>query len=211
MAGLRDTVLAAAQMAAANPVAANNPDVWRSLRNAALNSFEEGFTALTSPNSPYTWEQRIILRGTQPDSGRQAFRFPFAVDIVGFVPRIVSILPLNGALLTATLDDVDVQIDLNNQNKITNSNGVTTPAGQGVTSSSFVNLASISVQTPRLFGLRLAGTNPEVGFTLRWTQPPPSPAAPYYNDVLVKVGIYAYEWCETPSSNVSRALRGPGM
>jgi hypothetical protein len=209
MAGLRDTVLAAAQAAAANPVAANNPDTWRALRNAALNSFEEGFTALTTPNSPYTWEQRLLLRGAQPDSGRQAFRFPFAVDIVGFRPVVIGVLPTNGALLNATADDIDVQIDLNNQNKITNSNGLTTAGGIGA--SSFVSLGSIGVQVPRIMGLRLAGTNPEVGFTVRWTQPPPSSAAPYYNDVIVKIGIYAYEWSEQPSANVSRALRGPGM
>ena len=209
MSGLRDTVLAAAQAAAANPVAANNPDMWRRLSDAAMNSFEDGFTALTAPNSPYTWEQRIILRGSQADSGRQAFRFPFAVDIVGFNPVVISILPLVGGLLVPQIADIDVQIDLNNQNKITNSNGITTPGGTGA--SSFVGLSQIAVFTPRLFGLRLQGENPEVGFTTRWSQPPPSAAAPFYNDCLIKVGIFAYEWCRTPSSNVSRALRGPGQ
>jgi len=209
MAGLRDTVLAAASLAATNPIAANNPDVWRSLRLAALNSFEEGFTALTAPNSPWTWEQRIVLRGSQADSGRQTFRFPYAVDIVGLNPVIVSILPLaDPPVVNATIADIDVQIDLNNQNKLTNSNGVTTPGGTGA--SSFVSLGQIAIFTPRVMGLRLAGTNPEMGFTLRWTQPPPSAATPFYNDVLVKIGIFAYEWNEQPSANVGRSLRSPG-
>ena len=71
-----------------------------------------------------------------------------------------------------------------------------------------MTLGSIGVQEPVLFGAALKDPRPELGFTMRWTQPPVgSPLVQIFSDVFIKITVYYFPLYPQESSNVAPSLR----
>jgi len=165
------------------PVLGSDPAELEALTRAVRESTMDGFAAESAPVAPYRWEQRIQFLGSQLQSNREQFVFPFGVEVLGYIPTIVSLDTPPGAL-APTIDDIDVAIDVNQQQYVTNANGVTTPGGtQG---GNFITLRTIQILDAALFRLQIVGVNPVMGFTLRWKR-----GANIYQDAIVGIGIVA--------------------
>jgi hypothetical protein len=148
----------------------------------------EGIVALHAPASPMSWEVRTILRGSTPFGPRVPFRFPRPVEIVGFFPTVIPILPASGGGTVPTTDSIAVSIDTDNQNYITTGDGISTNAGG--TAGPFVTLSGMSVQVPRVLGYKLRNPTPDIGFTFQWKIDPG--ATPFiFRDVIIGMMIYA--------------------
>jgi len=169
------------------PADGSDPRLLARLEKYAKEAFE-GIVALHAPASPMTWEVVSILRGSTLEGPRQPFRFPRPVEIVGFFPTVIPILPASGGGTVPTADSIAVKIDTDNQNYITSGDGISTNVGG--TAGPFVTLSSIGVQVPRVVGYKLRNPTPDIGFTLRWKIDPG--ASPFiFRDSIVSIGIYA--------------------
>lgn len=168
------------------PADGSDPRLLSRLEKYAKEVFE-GIVALHAPASPMTWEVVSILRGSTIAGPRQPFRFPRPVEIVGFFPTVIPILPASGGATIPTTDSIACQIDTDNQNYITSGDGISTNAGG--TAGPFVTLSSLSVQTPRILGYKLRNPTPDIGFTFRWKIDPG--ATFIFRDSLISMVIYA--------------------
>lgn len=176
------------QRAYQNPSDASNPALLERLKKSAENAWE-GIVALHAPASPMTWQSRAMILGAVQQTNRVSFRFPRPVEIVGFLPILTVIPSDDDTLQTPSTDVIDVQIDTDNQNYMTNSSGVSSNAGNGSNSSPFVVLSGMSVQVPRIVGYKLRTPTPDIGFTYRWTLSVADGAI--YNDCLISMVMYA--------------------
>lgn len=148
----------------------------------------EGMVSLTAPASPMTWEPVSILRGATLEGPRVPFRFPRPVEICGFFPTVLPILPATGGATVPTTDSIAVKIDTDNQNYMTSGDGISTNAGS--TAGPYVTLSSMSVQVPRVLGYKLRNPTPDIGFTFRWKLDP-GVAPGIFRDVIISMAIYA--------------------
>jgi len=170
-----------------DPSAGSDPRLLGRLEKYAKEAFE-GIVALHAPMSPMTWEPTTILRGSSLQGTRTPFRFPRPVEIVGFFPVVIPILPASGGATVPTTDQIAVQIDTDNQNYLTSGDGVSTNLGGSA--GPFVTLSSMSVQVPRVLGYKLRNPTPDIGFTYRWKIDPG--LTPFiFRDVLISMGIFA--------------------
>jgi hypothetical protein len=170
-----------------NPGDGSDPRLLARLEKYAREAFE-GIVALHAPASPMTWEPVSILRGLSLTGPRVPFRFPRPVEIVGFFPTVLPILPASGGGTVPTTDSIAVAIDTDNQNYITSGDGISTNAGG--TAGAFVTLSSMSVQVPRVLGYKLRNPTPDIGFTYRWKlDPGVSPGI--FRDSIISMAIYA--------------------
>jgi hypothetical protein len=170
-----------------NPADGSDPRLLARLEKYAREAFE-GIVALHAPASPMTWETRTILRGSTLLSPRVSFRFPRPIEIVGFFPTIIPILPATGGAAVPTTDAVACAIDTDNQNFITAGDGISTNAGG--TAGNFVTLSSLSVQVPRVLGYKLRNPTPDIGFTYQWKIDPG--LTPFiFRDIIIGMTIYA--------------------
>jgi hypothetical protein len=169
------------------PADASDPRLLARLEKYAKEAFE-GIVALHAPASPMTWETVSILRGASTAGPRQPFRFPRPVEIVGFFPTVIPILPASGGATVPTTDSIAVQIDTDNQNYITSGDGISTNAGG--TAGPFVTLSALSVQVPRVLGYKLRNPTPDIGFTFRW-KIDPGAAPGIFRDVIIGMAIFA--------------------
>jgi hypothetical protein len=170
-----------------DPSAGSDPRLLARLEKYAKEAFE-GIVALHAPASPMTWETVSILRGSSLTGPRTPFRFPRPVEIVGFFPTVLPILPASGGATVPTTDSIACQIDTDNQNYITSGDGISTNAGG--TAGNFVTLSALSVQVPRVVGYKLRNPTPDIGFTFRWKIDPG--ASPFImRDVIIGMVIYA--------------------
>jgi hypothetical protein len=180
-------VLRFCDRALVDPASASDPRLLDRLTKYAREAFE-GIVALHAPASPMTWEATTVMVGATQQSTRQGFRFPRPVEIVGFFPVVIPILPASGGGTVPTTDSLAVQIDTDNQNYITSGDGVSTNAGGSA--GPFVTLSALSVQVPRVLGYKLRNPTPDIGFTYRWKLA--TGAAPgIFRDSLVSMGIFA--------------------
>lgn len=183
LAGLADKVLAFTSRARRSPADAVNPAYLEALERAAKESFAGAFVALHAPMAPETWEIRTALPGSSPTSDRVPLDFPRAVEIVGMYPSIVS---TGGSGIAATLNDVDVQIELDAEHRITTSKGLSgTPQNGTGSGNSFVTLAAMGIQTPRLHALRLEAARPQLAATFAWKR-----GANVYQDAIIALAIF---------------------
>jgi len=170
-----------------DPTAATDPRLLGRLQKYAREAFE-GIVALHAPASPMSWESVSILRGSTLQGPRNSFKFPRPVEIVGFFPTVIPILPASGGGTVPTTDSIAVQIDTDNQNYITSGDGISTNVGG--TAGPFVTLSSMSVQVPRVLGYKLRNPTPVIGFTYRWKIDPG--ATPFiFRDIIIGMGIFA--------------------
>jgi hypothetical protein len=153
----------------------------------AQEAFDGSFVAEVAPASPHTWEAVAVLRGSTLTGPRVPFRFPRPVEICGFLPTVMPILPASGGAAVPTTDSIAVQVDTDNENYITAGDGISTNLGG--TAGPFVTLTAMSVLTPRVVGYKLRNPTPNIGFTFRWKlDPGPSPFI--FRDVIVGMAIF---------------------
>lgn len=189
------------------PDFAVRPENLRALREKARRSLQGMHTALNAPNAPYSWENRVIMPVAAALSERIAYKFPQNMDVVGFNPVLTdlgvvapSFVPGN---VMPSLADFDVAIDINNENLLTNLEGVTSPVAGATRGGTFISLASIGILVPRLFALKLISAAPEIGMTFR-----PKRGANVYRDTMISVTMFVRRKDSRPSANVSSAAEG---
>lgn len=187
--GLASVVIDFVQRVGSAPKLATDPGELAALVNAARRSWDGAFGARNAPIAPMTWEQQVLLPGAAIVSERVAFRFPYAMEIVGLYASVVPLLPAAGGAAVPTLDDLQVQLDLNNTNQLTTLEGVSTAAPGAARGGTFVTLGALHINPSRLLGLKLRSPNPEVGATFRWKQGG-GPIAPVYRDSLVALAMF---------------------
>jgi len=185
---LRYKILSFVDRARKQPAAASDPRLLDDLDRAAQESFDGSFVAMSAPASPMSWESVSILRGATLTGPRVPFRFPRPVEIVGFLPTVLPILPASGGGTVPTTDSIACAIDTDNQNYLTAGDGISTNAGS--TAGPYVTLTALSVQAPRVVGYKLRNPTPDIGFTFRWKLDP-GVAPGIFRDVLVSMAIYA--------------------
>lgn len=188
------------------PDFAVRPENLRALRNKARASLQGMHTALVAPNSPYSWENRVIVPVAAGLAERIAYKFPQNMDVVGFNPVLTdlgvvapSFVPGN---VLSSQNDWDVAIDINNENILTNLEGVSTSVG-GTRGGQFISLASVGILVPRLFALKLISMAPEIGMTFRSKR-----GANVFRDVMISVTMFVRRKDNRPSANVSSAAEG---
>lgn len=165
------------------PVLGTDPDELKALEGSALNSFDGAFVALHAPMAPDTYEARGMLLSGSAESDLLSMRFPSRVQIVGMLPTIV---PYGAQGRRPTLDDIDVSMSsFSGKTNLTSATGITTPAGGGK-DGTFVTLSGMSVQAPRLHGIRLDAPTPEVHWKFRWKLGPGT-----YQDAIVTMLVFA--------------------
>lgn len=199
---IRSMVLEFLGRAQRSPRIATDPAEIEALRRRVLEDPSGGFGALVAPIAPMTWEQRVLLTGAAPQSERIPFKFPYAMEIVGMMGILESTGAPGGAVLP-TLNSVDVQIDVNNQNFATSLEGVSTSVPGATRGGSFVSLAAVSIQAPRLTSLLLTSPAPEVGATFRWKR-----GAGVYQDTLISLALFVRRLGENESANVAVTAKG---
>jgi hypothetical protein len=168
------------------PALASDPDELDNLENAALTSFQGAFAALNAPIAPLNWEVRTMFLSTTAVSERITLDIPFPCMFVGAYASVEPIANASGVVPTTT--SIDVTIDLNLHEYATNIQGTTTPVPNGTPSKdgTFVTLASLSVQAPRLWGWVIPYRTAQVGVTFRWKQ-----GAGVYCNSIVSITFYA--------------------
>jgi len=183
---LKQFVLDYVNLARRKPALASDPGELDSLENAALTSFQGAFGALHAPIAPMTWEARTLFPGANPVSERVQLDIPFPCMLVGAYTYVRAIG--TGAQI-ATTDDVDVTIDLNVHEYLTQIQGTTTtvPAGQPMRDGTFVTLTSLGVNGgARLMGWVIPYRTAQLGVTFRWKQ-----GAAVYQTAHVGITFYA--------------------
>ena len=167
-----------------NPSDAGDPNLLNRLEKYAKQAWE-GIVALHAPASPMTWETRMIMRGSVQTSNRVSFRYPRPVEVVGFLPTLITLT--TGGASTPSTDVLQVSIDTDNQNYLTSGEGVSTNAGGNV--GPYVTLSAMSVQVPRIVGYKLENPTPDIGFTFRWGVDVSGGAV--FKDCIIAMAMYA--------------------
>lgn len=170
-----------------NPTDASDPRLLDQLARAAQEAFDGAFVAFSAPVSPLSWESVSILRGATLTGPRVPFRFPRPVEICGFFPTVLPILPASGGGTVPTTDSIACAIDTDNQNYLTAGDGISTNAGG--TAGPYVTLSALSIQAPRVVGYKLRNPTPDIGFTFRWKLDPQ--AGVIFRDVVIGMAIFA--------------------
>jgi hypothetical protein len=202
----RGEVIAWARAVLIRPALGSDPAELNQLIEDAKRSWDGAFAAEHAPIAPLSWEERVLLSGTGVQSERVAFKFPQAMEIVGMFAFVETVT--DGALVVPTLSSIDVYLDINLQNNLTQLDGVTTSAPGATRGGNFVTLAGLHVNAPRLMGLKLWGPAPEFGATFKYKQG--TPQAPFYEDAMVGVQLYVRELDDGKyrGANVADQLRG---
>ena len=173
-----------ATRALADPSWASNPTVLKGLLKRAQESFEGAFGVLAAPMADLTWEIRMSLAGDTLQTNRTPLIYPRPCEIVGMLPIVVPTTATVG-LITPTINDVDVQIDVNSEEYLTSGQGISSPAATS-SAGAFVTLASMSIQTPRLLGKKLRQPQPNLGFIYRWKR-----GTGVYQDAFITTAVFA--------------------
>jgi hypothetical protein len=182
MGSLAYTVLDFIDRLRKQPDAATDPRLLARLERFARESWDGAFVALHAPMAPLTWEARALLPSASPETNRIPLRFPRPVEILGFFPTVIDTDAATG--VSHTLNTLDVSLDINATDRVTSGEGVSTAAGG--TAGTFVTLAALGIQAPRLVGLKLRNSNPDMGFVFRSKR-----GSGVFNSALVTVATFA--------------------
>lgn len=169
---LSQYVLDFINMVKMKPALASDPELLDNLENAALTSMQGAFAALHAPIAPVNWETRTQFLSGSATSERIQLDIPFPCMLVGCFPWLEPI-GAAGGLVVPTLNSIDVSIDLNQHEYMTNAQGTTTPVvGAQITrDGTFVNLQSLGVNGgARLVGWVVPYRTAQLGVTFRWKQ-----------------------------------------
>jgi hypothetical protein len=137
--------------------------------------------------APFTWEVQATLGGAVLQTGRIPLRFPKPVEIVGFYPSIVDGSAAGGGLVSASLDDVLVLLDANEERRFTNRLEQTAAAATGA---GFVTLGALgAARAQRFLDLKLRNAAPDIGVQFRWKRDPSAGAI--FEDAIVCLAFFA--------------------
>ena len=189
------------------PATGVDPAELAALRKAADEDLDGFHTALTAPNAPYSWENRVILLGAQALSERINFPFPQNMNLTGMNPTLVDLGVVAPTFVPGNvlpgLNDIDCQVDINNENFLTSLEGISSPVAGATRGGTFVTLASIGILVPRIVGLILESKTPQIGMTFRWKR-----GVGVYRDTVISVTMFVRRPSRMISSNVASAARG---
>lgn len=130
---------------------------------------EQIYAANHAPIAPYTWDVRADLPTAVESTARIPVAFQRPVEIVGAFATVTALLPLaGGGLVVPTVDNVDVRVDMNNQDRFTNR--LEGGAVAGAPGQTQVPLAAMSTQVPRLLRIQAVNAAPDFGFEFSWRQ-----------------------------------------
>lgn len=135
------------------------------------------------PFSNDTWEASVSLLGDRIQSEQEPILFPDACRIVGLYPSI-TLNDDNTGLLTPTLDDILVSLNMNQQRNYTANVGQTSQARNG---SAFVTLNALNTAI-RDLNIVVDTPRPQAGFACRWKRFINS-TTPIYRDVIVSLAL----------------------
>lgn len=181
---LAEEILAYLAKARQSPAFASDPVLLDSLEKSARNSMEGAVAALHAPVASDTWESRAILMSDAQQSERVPVRIPYESVIVGLYPSVLPVSSENYTRAYPSLNDIDVSIDIDNKETLTSAQGVTVP-GSTVRDGTFVSLAAMSIQVPRLTWIVLDKVSNDIGVTFKWKL-----SAGRYQDALVSLAFY---------------------
>lgn len=133
------------------------------------------------PVAPDTWEVRDLLLNTQLMGSRIPIEFPGPSIVVG-CKAVVRQNSNVGGLLIPNEDDMLALIDLDNQRRFTNTQGIATAAGLD---SSFATISALDTRF-RDLQLNLDSPRPVLGVTFRWR--PTTPAL--FEDAMVSLAFF---------------------
>jgi len=145
---------------------------------------EQLIAALHAPVAPYTWEVQALLARTAIETGRIPLRWNRPVEILGFYASVRQASAVGGLILP-TPDDVVVALSANQENRFTNRLEDAAATGQA---ESFVTLAALSVQVPRLTRIQLRNASPQIDVAFRWKTN--VPATPTFEDASVSLAFF---------------------
>lgn len=142
--------------------------------------------ALHAPVAPYTWEVQALLRNSVQETPRVPLRWNRPVCIVGMYPSVVA-YDIDGQLITPTTDEIAVYIGANQKDRFTNrlDQGVATGLAE-----SYVTLAAVGIQAPRLWDLRLENDAPQVDVSFRWKTN--TITSPTHENAYCSLAFYCY-------------------
>jgi len=178
-----DTLIGVLARLRKNPALANDRTWMDSMEQAAKNSHGEGYTTITTPNAPDTWEIQTTFLGASTSSEKVPLEFNEPVELVGIYPSIVIVAGGGGGAVTPTLNDIVCKITRNDKRVHTIAKGSHT---QTVTDDQSVTLGALSSTLPRLVAMRLEGdAKPRLDVQFRWKQP-----AGTYKDAIVSLAFF---------------------
>ena len=183
---LRNKVLNFVNAVRKQPVLGSDPGALDSLQKCAQDDWTGFIGALHAPIAPLTWEVRAPLARTTQETGRKPFTFPYQAEIVGMRPVV---LALGGPGAVPTADDIEVSMDLSDVYNLTSTQGDN--ANGTAADGTFVTLAAIGVQVPRLMMFRPDGIQPQIGFKFRWAVFPPPAGPSNFQDCLIKISMFS--------------------
>lgn len=162
--------------------------------SSVIMNTQEELPAFFGPVSGYTWEVQVVLAGDVEQTPVIPVELRGPVEILGFFPSVTlegddptgSILT-NAVPRRPTTDDVVVTVDINQEDRLTNRLETTQvePAAR-----SFVTLAALSVEVPRLHRVQLLSARPDVHLQFRWGVPHLDAEVTVYHDALIKLAFY---------------------
>ena len=144
------------------------------------------FAALHAPVAPFTWECQATLARTTQETGRLPLRWNRPVEIVGMFASVRQASVAGGGLLIPTTEDLMVLISANQEERFTNRLEDAQQTGQA---ESYVTLAALSVEVPRLTRIQLRNASPQVDVAFRWKSHNPI-TAPRFEDALISLAFY---------------------
>lgn len=133
------------------------------------------------PAARDTWELQCSLVGTQETSTVVSMPFPGPCKIVGMYPSIIA---NSSGLVNATLDDVMVLLDFNQERRYTSQLGQTTQAQRA---QGFVTLNALNTLY-RDLDIEVTNSRPVMDVQMRWKRF--IQGTPIYNDALVYLALF---------------------
>ncbi|OFW65958.1 MAG: hypothetical protein A2Y74_05345 [Actinobacteria bacterium RBG_13_63_9] len=145
----------------------------------------QALAALHAPIAPYTWEVQATLLRTVQETGRIPLRWNRPVEIIGMYAAVRQ-ASVAGGLLVPTTDDLVCALSANQEDRFTNR---LEDVSQTAMAETFVTLAALSVQVPRLMRIMLTNAAPQVDIAFRWKTHNPI-GTPRFEDALISVAFY---------------------
>lgn len=135
------------------------------------------------PAARDTWELQGSLLGTQEVSEVIKMDFPGPCRLVGMYPSLSQPAP-TGGLIAATLDDIMLQLDFNQERRYTAQVGQTTQAQR---SQGFVTLNAMNTLY-RDLDIEVLNERPVLGVQFRWKRF--TQGTPIYPDQVVSLAFF---------------------
>jgi len=151
------------------PTDGSDPALLDKLEQLALSDLSGSHVALSAPFANETWESKVDLLKTDEQSQVGSLDFTEPVLVLGFFPIVVpKVLPVAGGAVAGTLDDLEVSVTVDKQERYTTQQ---TPQTVNAAEGQFVTASSLStLNALRLVGIKVTSPTPKFQFVWRWKQ-----------------------------------------